>query len=353
MKLLRRYLWWAVLLPSLAVLGVILSLDLLFSFVAELDSLRGDYGIFQALQYLFTTVPRRMHSFLPMAVLLGTLIGLGVLANTGELTIIRAAGISPVRITLLALSPAVMLLMVDLLLAEYVVPYSEQVAQSNRALAIGRSEEMRGRYGYWHREGNDFIHIQAAQPNGVLHGVTRYRFADNQQLSETQFIERAIYQGDHWFMEGVRGSKLLPDSIVPYEQSSGVWQSALTPELLSVLILSPDNLALSRLYSYTGYLRAQGLEAAEYLLSFWQRLLMPLATLGMVLIASSVMFGPLRQVTMGLRLTLGILGGMVFHYGQQIFGHASLVFGIQPLTAAAIPPLLALLAGLILLLRTR
>ena len=349
---LRRYLWWAVLLPSLAVLGTILALDLLFTFVAELDNLRGDYGVLQALQYIFTTTPRRVHSFLPMAVLLGTLIGLGVLANNGELTVMRAAGVSPLHITGLALRPALLLLVCDLLLGEYVVPYSEQVAQSNRALAVGRGEEMRGRHGYWHREGNEFIHIQAAQPNGVLHGVTRYHF-DGNELVDMQFIERAIYQGGHWFVEGVHGSALSEEAVRPYQSESGVWESALTPELLSVLILSPDNLALSRLYSYAAYLSEQGLQPAEYLLAFWQKVLMPIATFGMVLVASAVMFGPLRQVTRGLRLTLGIMAGMLFHYGQQIFGHISLVFGISPLVAASLPPGLCLLAGVILLWRMR
>ena len=349
---LRRYLWWAVLLPSLAVLGTILALDLLFSFVAELDNLRGDYGIPQPLQYLLTTAPRRVHGFLPMAVLLGTLIGLGVLASSGELTVMRAAGVSPLRITGMALRPALLLLVCDLMLAEYVVPYLEQVAQSNKALAMGRGEEMRGRHGYWHREGDEFIHIQAAQPNGVLHGVTRYRFAGN-ELVDIQFIERAIYQGKHWFVEGVQGSALSPDAVRPYQSESEIWTSTLTPELLSVLVLSPDNLALSRLYSYAAYLSEQGLQPAEYLLAFWQKLLIPVATFGMVLVASAVMFGPLRQVTMGLRLTLGIMAGMLFHYGQQIFGHISLVFGISPLVAAGLPPAICLLAGLVLLWRMR
>ena len=99
-------------------------------------------------------MPRRIYEFLPMAILLGALIGLGMLASSGELTVIRAAGVSVGKVTRLALRPAILLLLVGLLLGEYVVPYSEQLAQSNRAVAEGKGEAISSRHGFWHREGS-------------------------------------------------------------------------------------------------------------------------------------------------------------------------------------------------------
>ena len=76
MTLLKRYFWRSVLLPSLAIVAIIVGLDCLFSFIYELEFLRGGYQVMQALQFVLTTVPRRFHEYLPMAILLGTLIGL-------------------------------------------------------------------------------------------------------------------------------------------------------------------------------------------------------------------------------------------------------------------------------------
>ncbi|EKF74123.1 hypothetical protein A11A3_09902 [Alcanivorax hongdengensis A-11-3] len=353
MRLLKKYFWRAVIMPTLIILLVIVGLDCLFGFVYELEFLRGDYQAWQALQFILTTTPRRIHEYMPMAILLGTLIGLGLLANSGELSVIRASGVSTLRISWMVLRPVLLLMILSFPIGEYLVPYSEQVAQSNRSLAEGGGEALRSKYGYWHREGDEFIHINAVQPNGVLYGLTRYHFDQDQKLTETQFVNRAIYQGDYWSLEGVQGTRLREDHVSTYHHDTGKWVTKLTPQLLSIVVLKPDYLAMSKLLEYTRYLKRQGLEIADYMLSFWQKLFMPLATIGMVLIAISFVFGPLREVTMGLRLTAGIVAGLVFHYGQQFFGHLSLVFHTDPLAAAAVPPILCFILGIWLLQRVR
>ncbi|MBM7332538.1 LPS export ABC transporter permease LptG [Alloalcanivorax marinus] len=353
MKLLNRYFWRAVLIPSVAIVAIIVALDCLFGFIYELEFLRGDYQILQALQFILTTVPRRVHEYLPMAILLGTLIGLGLMANNGELSVIRAAGLSTLRVSAMVLRPVIFLMVISLLIGEYLAPYSEQVAQSNRSLQEGGGEALRSDYGFWHREGDEFIHINTVQPNGVLYGLTRYRFTDNHTLAESQFVERALYQGDHWSLEHIQGTRFTDGGTDTYTERGGEWRTSLTPQLLSVVVLEPGRLAMSKLWSYSAYLKKQGLETADYMLAFWQKLLMPAATIGMVLIAISFVFGPLREVTMGLRMAAGIVAGLTFHYGQQFFGHLSLVFHTDPLIAAALPPALCVIVGIWLLARVR
>ncbi|MBQ0755000.1 MAG: LPS export ABC transporter permease LptG [Gammaproteobacteria bacterium] len=353
MRHLNRYLWRAVMVPSLALLLVLVVLNGLFAFIYELEWLRDDYQALQALLFVVTISPRTIVDFMPMAILLGTLLGLGLLANSGELTVIRAAGVSTLRICWMVMRPALLLLCLTALVGEYLAPYTEQVAQSNRALAESGGEALKSKYGYWHREGDEFIHINAVQPNGVLYGVTRYRYDELDRLQESLFIERAIFQGDHWFMEGISASALSDGEVSAYKKDTGVWQTSLTPQLLSMVILKPEHLALSKLKEYADYLAEQELEAGEYLLAFWQKILQPFATLGMVLIATSFVFGPLRQVTMGLRMTAGIAAGLLFHYGQQFFGQLSLVFEVSPLLAAAVPAALSFVIGMILLQRSR
>ncbi len=77
MTLLKRYFWRAVMIPTLAILFIIVGLDCLFGFVYELEFLRGNYQVMEALQFILTTTPRRFYEYMPMAILLGTLIGLG------------------------------------------------------------------------------------------------------------------------------------------------------------------------------------------------------------------------------------------------------------------------------------
>lgn len=95
---LDRYIGSNVLVAILAVLGVIVGLSVLFSYIDELGSLDKNYSLLDAATWVAWTVPRRIFEMLPMAALIGCLVGLGNLAGGSELTVMRAAGVSLGRI---------------------------------------------------------------------------------------------------------------------------------------------------------------------------------------------------------------------------------------------------------------
>lgn len=354
MTIIRRYIFRAIFIPAFFTSLMLIGLDGLFRFVDELRSLDDSYQAIQALQYVFTIMPGRFAEFLPVAILLGALFGLGLLANSGELTIIRASGPSLKRLCWMTLRPVIVLLAIGMLVGEYIAPYTQQVGESTRTIQRGGGEIMRSSYGYWLRQNNNFIHVNAVQPNGAMYGITRLMFDDEHRLVESQFVQRALYQGNgEWSLHELQGSQLTTEKINTYTTSQGNWLSDLTPEKLAVIIVDPDDLSLQKQWEYANYLKKQGLTAAEYLLSFWQKLFMPIATIGMVLIAISFIFGPLREVSMGARMTAGIVAGLLFHYGQQFFGNLSLVFHTSPFVAAIAPALVCIFIGVWLLRRVR
>src|SRR5215207_9167300 len=172
---LDRYIGTQVFFAILVVLGVIVGLALLFAFIDELGDVDAAYNLAEAGYYVLLTTPRRIYEMLPMAALIGCLIGLGSLASSSELTVMRAAGVSLGRIVWAVMKPMLALLLVSILIGEYLAPYSENLAQAGRAMAQGGGEAQSAKRGLWHRQGEEFVHINAVQPNGVLFGVTRYR----------------------------------------------------------------------------------------------------------------------------------------------------------------------------------
>ena len=85
--------------PLITVWAVLLAFNTILNFAAELDSLgKGDYKLTQVVLYIACTIPRRCYDLFPTAALIGSLLGLGGLAATSELTALRAAGISRSRI---------------------------------------------------------------------------------------------------------------------------------------------------------------------------------------------------------------------------------------------------------------
>jgi lipopolysaccharide export system permease protein len=113
--------------------------------------------------------------------------------------------------------------------------------------------------------------------------------------------------------------------------------------------LDPLDLSVQGLWSYSQFLDHQGLNNGSYLLAFWKKLLQPLSTLTLVLVAISFIFGPLREVTMGFRVFIGVLVGIVFRTTQDMLGPASLVYGFDPIYASGVPILICALLGAVLL----
>jgi lipopolysaccharide export system permease protein len=345
-----------VLTATLVVMIVIVGLDAIFTLVDELDNLKGNYKLVDALFFSGLRLPRRIYEYMPMACLIGCLAGLGTMAANSELTVMRAAGISINRIVFAVLKPMAVLMFISLLLGEYVVPSLERIAQAHKAVAQGASEALSNKgKGYWHREGNTFMRFNAVEPGGVLHGITRYEFTDNNELEQVVYAQRALYQRSYWQMENIVISHLeladeQQDSRVWQErQASGRWDTELTPEKLSVVIVSPRDMSISGLYQYATYLDEQGLNSDRYMLSFWRKVTQPLSTFALVILGISFIFGPLRSVTPGYRIFSGIIVGMIYKYAEELLSPASIVLGFEPALASVIPIGGSFILGLLLM----
>lgn len=119
---LDRYIGSSVLIAILAVLGIILGLATLFAFIDEMGEISDTYTLADVASYVLLTAPRRLYDMLPMAALIGCLIGLGSLASNSELTIMRAAGVSIGRIVWAVMKPMLVLMLAGVLIGEYVAP---------------------------------------------------------------------------------------------------------------------------------------------------------------------------------------------------------------------------------------
>lgn len=333
------------------VMVVVLSLDLVFGFIAELDDTRNDYQTLEVLWYMFMTLPRRIYDYLPLGAFMGCLVGLGAMASSSELTVIRAAGVSIRRIVWSAMKPTLVVVLLGLAIGEYVAPATERMAQSQKAVARGAGDNIAEATGVWHREEQTFMHLNAVQPNGVLHGVSLFTFTGERWLATARFAERAIYQGDHWLLQDVRTTHLSEQGTRRETHQRMRWDTGLSPEVLSVLIVKPEHLPIGGLYTYARYLDQQDLNSASYWLAFWKKVLAPVATAVMVLVAISFIFGPLRSVTMGFRVFTGLIVGLLFKYMQDLLGPMSLVFGFSPALAIVVPILISAAVGVILMRR--
>lgn len=331
-----RHIWAAVAIVLLVILG----LDLMTALGSELDALYKGASFTQVFTYILLTVPRRIYEFMPLTVLVGCLVGLGTLANNSELTVMRAAGMSLRRIVWSVMQAVFVFVLAAALLGEFVAPVSQKMAEIQQSQYQGVTSTK----GFWLRKDSDYIFVQSVRSDGVLQGVSRYRFA-NHQWMQTLVAEKGIYIDQQWSLKGLQEVWLEDTNIRQKTQDSMPWPVSLKPHLLSVLSMDPQHLAIDNLVQYSQYLERSGLETAPYQLAFWKKVLQPLGTLSLVFVAISFVFGSTRSVTLGQRVLVGVLVGLGFNYVQAVLGPASNVFGFPPFLAYLLPILMCFAGG--------
>lgn len=353
MNKLDNYIARTVLAAIMLVLLIIVGLDAVTEFIDESEDVTETYGFAQVTYYVLLTLPDRVYEFVPPSALVGCMVGLGTLASSSELVIMRAAGVSTARLTWIAMKPAFLVAALGFLVGEYVAPRAEQYAETYRALALNPEENFSTEQGLWKREGDTFLNFNAVEANGVAHGLTLLQFNSQNQLQSALRANSARFEGDHWIMEKVLQTDFSSWETTRKRYATLRWDTAITPELLAMEIVDADRLSLSDLYRYSNYLDRQGLDSDDYQLALWKKLLQPAAIGGLVLVAISFIFGPLREGTMGFRIFAGVVVGIAFRTSQDLLGPASLVFGFSPLYAALTPIVICLLVGFLLLGRAR
>lgn len=343
MKILDRYIARWVIGGVLLTLSVLLAVFMLFSFVEQVGDLgRGDFGVLSALEYTLLTMPRQATELFPAAALVGSLLSLGVLASASELTVMRAAGISPRRLSLSVMKGGAVLMLIAVVVGELVTPYAEEFARDRRAAALAEGQALRSGRGFWIRDGANFIHVREVLPSGELLDVRIYELAADSALRSASRAARGVYRDGVWILEDLRRSEFAGDAVQPSRQPRGEWHSALVPALVEVALVSPERLTALGLARYARYLRDNGQDAGLYELALWNKLMTPLTTGVMIFLAIPFVFGPLRSVGVGQRVLVGAMVGIVFHIIGKVSSQAALVYGFSPFLSATLPTLLVL-----------
>lgn len=350
MTIAARYIASQVLNAILVVLLILLAVDVVAELIDQMGRLRHQFGVVEVLDYIAGTLPTRIVFNLPLASLIGVLVGLGGLANTSELTVLRATGHSIRRLAVYALMPALIVIVGGMAVGEYVAPSMEQRAEAKRYLQRsppGANIDQ----GTWLRLQGEYVHVEAVLSVTELAGVTRFIFDDQHRLTETQHADLALYDAQGWSLIDMRGTRIEGEQTTLTDNQRLPWGADLSARLLRLSSVATDRLSMRELYDYAQFLQQQNQANDKYWLGFWRKLLQPLTTIGLVIVAISFVFGSLRQVSMGYRVFTGIIVGIVVQTVQNLLAPASLVYGFSPLVAVLLPTLMCLAMGMYLIRR--
>ncbi|WP_297576095.1 LPS export ABC transporter permease LptG [uncultured Deefgea sp.] len=344
MSRLGRYIFGAVFGYVLITLVVLTGIFIFFDMIGELRDVGKDgYMLKDALIYVLLTLPSRLYQLLPVAVLIGSIFALSGMADTSQITVMRTAGVSIIRLCAWLLVCGASYAVLTYLLGEYLAPMSSEAAkryqiEAKQSVLLGKFQS-----GVWVKDEKQIINVSVMNPDMTLEKVRIYQLGDGAKLAYILDANKAKYQNNgSWQLTDVQRTDFSEPKVQVTPIKEQVWQSSVNPDMLAVLMVKPQEMSVDALNTYIRHLENNKQSTQRYKLAFWGKLFYPLACLSMMLIALPFALAQRRAGNVGVKIFLGILLGVSFNFGSQLVTYVGELYNLPAVLAAGFPTLVLL-----------
>ncbi|MDN7906125.1 LPS export ABC transporter permease LptG [Burkholderia diffusa] len=373
MRLYEKYFARQIYVTFVFILFAFSGLFFFFDLISELNSVgHGNYKFGYAVLRVALQTPSRFYEIIPVAALISAIYVFAQMAANSEFTIFRVSGLATNQALRSLLKIGIPLVIITYLIGEFVGPYADQLSERVRLQALGASVSSNFQSGVWvkdtlaARENGEqvtrFVNVGSLSPDSTISNVRIYEFDSKFQLQNVRIAQTGRYEPPgHWLLKGVTETELTPikpisgapaDALNPVYRSQQVMlpeyrlRSDLTPQILSVLLVSPERMSLINLFRYIQHLRENQQDTQRYDIALWRKLLYPFAVFVMLVLSLPFAYLHTRAGVVGVKVFGGIMLGMSFQLLNTLFSHiGTLNTWPAPLTAAT-PGLIYLALGL-------
>ena len=344
MFILQRYIGINVIRGFFLLALILVFLFSIIMLIEELDDVgTGAYTWVLALQYVVLHTPKLLLDFAAFISLVGSIVALGALAGHQELVAIESVGGTPRNVTTAVIVTATVLMIVVLAIAQFIIPISVHRADVAKTLATQQAPDFVSKTGYWSQNEGSFLHVRSISYGRVPTNVEIYEFTKQHKLKRYLFAKYAEVKADQeWILRGVTIKEMQAGILHVRNEISLPWDSFLNSEQLGIIVTKPEALSLTNLYHFVSGLKERGEQSYRYELVLWQKLMTPVATAIMILLGMRFVFGSQRHVSMGKRITLGVLTGIAFYVMSQLITHVGTLVQLSPITIAILPSAIVL-----------
>jgi lipopolysaccharide export system permease protein len=348
-RLYQRYVMREVLAAVFLVLLAFLVLFSFFDLINELRKVDKNYAIGYAILTVTLNLPNLIYELTPIAALIGTLYALSTLARHSEITVLRASGLATSDLLLTLFRVAGLLAALTFITGEALVPLAERIGNEIRARAMSQAIAQQGFLsGLWVKDGRSFINIREVAPDdSALRQLRIYQFDPSNALESVTDAEEAHFDSAEaaWQLRNVARTTLAGDVTNVEHLPSLAWTSAVTPDLLAVLMVSPERMTLYGLLSFTRHLTDNKQQTERYQIAIWKKLVYPLAAFVMVALALPFGYSHNRVGGVSLKIFAGIMLGILFYALNGLFSNLGIINAWPPFASATAPSALFLLAA--------
>ena len=330
-------------------LTVLVSLELFFTFTAEIKHLNvGDYNIFVLFKYIILNIPKSILIMFPYAILIGSMLSLGAMASDMEFVSMQAAGISISKIITIIIIQAFILSTIFYYISDTVVPKFSNKAEKIKNIALNKKVIFHHN-GVWFKDKNTYIKINEIYSDKSLRDITMYKYDQNNILSSIETIKEAKYIDKVWRLTKVEETILTSIPITKKYFAERETMEFIDRKLINIKTHKSESLSLSDVLKNISYLENNNLDASIQKKIFWDKIFKPFSTVIMLFLSMPFIFGRHRSSNPSQRIVLGVFIGIAFFIISSILPNLGMVLGIVPIVSILLPNLFFIMVGKYLL----
>ena len=356
MKIRERYIRKTLLSFTLVVLVIWLGIYSFFNFLSEMSSVgQVNYTTLEAFRYIALQIPEVAYKHASPVILLGCVLGMGHLATTSQLLVLRVSGLSIFKLTMLTIKTALIFVMAIIAIGEIVAPIASDEAERGRSIALDLSIASQSQEGFWIRDGENFINVQKNIDGKLFSGLTIIEVNSSNKISTVLTSENAIFDGKSLEMNNaeifsIDDSKEIND-ISLKELNSYNKTVSFDQDLIDSLKKEPEELTTWNIIKQIQFLSDNKLRSGIFEVELYKRLIKPITLMAMILLAMLFVFGSTREVTLGRKIFFGVSLGLSFEMLSRIGGAMALSFDFDPLMSTVFPTTVVIVIAITLLIR--
>jgi len=326
-------------------LGAFVAIYLVIDFFERIDDfLEAKLPLTLALHFFMLKLPLVVQQGIPMGVLMGTLITLGLMARSNELMVLKASGISPVHVVGPIVALALLASMLDFAFSEYLVPltstranYIWNVQVMDRPLPTSFSEQK-----VWYKSGPVIYNIRVLNTKrSLLEGVTIHMFDGNFRLTRRLDARRGEWDGKSWvFSDGIFIHRKADGNFTTENFQRRRLDLDERPQDFQHLEKASEEMTLAELARYVAEIESEGYDSTRYRVDFHAKIAFPFTSLIMALLGIGV---ALYQGKKG-GIAVGVAASFVLAFIYFLIFQFMLSIGytgnLQPLLVAWTPNIL-------------
>jgi lipopolysaccharide export system permease protein len=210
------------------------------------------------------------------------------------------------------------------------------------------------------RPGVRYVNVGQINRDNEISHIKMYEFDDAYRLlSIRSALSGNFDETGVWVLNDVTETRFKelksPDPLNPaftaqtFNHPTLTLESEVTPQILNVLLISPEKMSIISLGRFISHLRDNKQDIQRHSIAFWKKVVYPFTIFVMLTLALPFAYMKVRAGGVGIKVFGGIMLGMSFQLFNSLFSNVGLLGSWPTLLTALTPPLVYFLLAVIAL----